>query len=101
MIARIWHGIVPQTQSEKYLELMRTVALPEYRATPGNLGAWCLHRDEADVTHFEMLTFWTDTNAIKRFAGEDYTRAKYYDFDSDYLLKKNHSSRHYEAESLG
>ena len=27
------------------------------------IGAWCLHRTEADVTHFEMLTFWDDTAA--------------------------------------
>jgi hypothetical protein len=31
-----------------------------------------------------MLTFWDDTDAIKRFAGDDFSLAKYYDFDSDY-----------------
>ena len=60
---------------------MRRIALPEYLATRGNRGAWCLHRIEADVTYFEMLTFWDDIDAIKRFAGDDYNKAKYYDFD--------------------
>jgi hypothetical protein len=32
----------------------------------------CLQRREGDVTHFEMLTFWEDSDAIKRFAGDDY-----------------------------
>ena len=33
------------------------------------------------MTHFLNLTFWDDFDAIKRFAGEDYSRARYYDFD--------------------
>jgi hypothetical protein len=65
MIARIWHGMVPVSKGDEYLDLMRRIALPEYLATRGNRGAWCLYRTEADVTHFEMLTFWDDTDAIK------------------------------------
>jgi hypothetical protein len=86
MIARIWHGMVPVSKADEYLDLMRRIALPEYLATRGNRGAWCLYRTKAYVTHFEMLTFWDDTDAIKRFAGDDYSLAKYYDFDSDYLV---------------
>jgi hypothetical protein len=99
MIARIWHGMVPISKADEYLGLMRRIALPEYLATPGNRGAWCLHRTEIDATHFEMLTFWDDTDAIKRFAGEDYSMAKYYDFDSDYLIEKEAGVRHYEVSS--
>lgn len=97
MIARIWHGMVTNSKSADYLELMRKVALPEYKATQGNRGAWCLHRVEGDVTHFEMLTFWDDVPAIKRFAGDDYSLAKYYDFDSTYLVEKEERVRHYEV----
>ena len=60
MIARIWHGMVPTTKSEDYLQRMRKVALPDYKSTPGNRGAWCLHRVEGDVAHFDMLTYWDD-----------------------------------------
>ena len=97
MIARIWHGMVPASKSEAYLELMRTVALPEYFATQGNRGAWCLHRAEGDVTHFEMLTFWDDVDAIKRFAGDDYAQAKYYPFDSDFLIEMEPHVLHFEV----
>jgi heme-degrading monooxygenase HmoA len=99
MIARIWHGMVPISKADEYLGLMRRIALPEYLATPGNRGAWCLHRTEVGVAHFEMLTFWDDTDAIKRFAGEDFAVAKYYDFDSDYLIEKEARVRHYEVFS--
>jgi hypothetical protein len=89
--------MVPASKGDEYLDLMRRIALPEYLATPGNCGAWCLHRREGDVAHFEMLTFWDDTDAIKRFAGDDYDRAKYYDFDSDYLIEMEARVRHYEV----
>jgi hypothetical protein len=97
MIARIWHGMVPVSKGDDYLELMQRIALPEYLATLGNRGAWCLRRTEADVTHFEMLTFWEDTDAIKRFAGNNYNTAKYYDFDPEYLIEMEVHVRHFEV----
>ena len=78
MIARIWHGRVPLEKSEEYLEKMRSVALPDYERTPGNRGAYCLHRVDGTLAYFQMLTFWDDIDAIKRFAGEDYHQARYY-----------------------
>jgi hypothetical protein len=86
MIARLWHGVVPISKSDEYLSLMRRIALPEYLATQGNRGAWCLHRAEGDAKHFRMLTFWDDIEAVERFAGNDLSVAKYYGFDSEYLI---------------
>ena len=74
---------------------MAEVALPDYRSTEGNRGAWCLHRRDGDVVHVEMLTFWEDEAAIRRFAGDDVARAKYYDFDADYLLELEPGVAHY------
>lgn len=97
MIARLWHGRVPREKSEEYLEKMRRVALPDYERTPGNRGAYCLHRIDGNLTHFEMLTFWDDVDAIKRFAGEDYQKARYYDFDEDFLIEKAPFVLHFEV----
>ena len=99
MIARLWHGAVPIAKSIEYLGLMQTVALPEYRATHGNRGAWCLHRTEIGLVHFQMLTFWEDVDAIKRFAGDDYTKAKYYEFDPEYLIELEPHVQHYEVHA--
>ena len=99
MIARIWHGAVPVSKTDQYRDLIHRIALPEYGAARGNRGAWCLYRTEAEVTHFEMLTFWDDTDAIKCVAGDDYGLAKYYDFDSDYLIEMEPHVRHYEVSS--
>jgi len=96
MIARIWHGAVPAEKSDAYLEKMRTVALPGYRGVQGNQGAWVMHRVEDDVAHFDMLTFWDDYDAIKRFAGEDYRVSYYFDFDDDFLIEKEPHVRHWK-----
>ena len=50
MIARHWHGRVPTTLAADYFKLMREIALPDYRATAGNLSALCLHRPEGDTS---------------------------------------------------
>jgi hypothetical protein len=76
---------------------MRRIALPEYLATRGNRGAWSLRRTEADVTHFEMLMFWEDMDAITRFAGDNYNTAKYYDFDPDDLIEMEVHVRHFKV----
>ncbi|NBE94939.1 antibiotic biosynthesis monooxygenase [Nonomuraea sp. KC401] len=97
MIARSWHGRTPAGKSGAYLELMREVALPDYRSTPGNRGAYVLHRLDGEVAHFEMLTFWESEEAIKAFAGDDVTVAKYYDFDDDFLLEKEPRAVHHDV----
>jgi heme-degrading monooxygenase HmoA len=97
MIARRWHGRVPADKAKDYLEKMRTVGLVDYRSTSGNLGAWCLHRREGDVVHVEMFTLWEDVEAIRRFAGDDLLKAKYYDFDPDFLLELEPEVTHFEV----
>jgi hypothetical protein len=39
----------PAAKSNEYLNLMRTVATPDYRSTPGNRGAYALRRMEGVV----------------------------------------------------
>jgi heme-degrading monooxygenase HmoA len=51
-------GATPATKSDEYLNLTRTVAIPDYRSTPGNRGAYALRRIEGDTAHFLMVTFW-------------------------------------------
>jgi heme-degrading monooxygenase HmoA len=97
MITRIWHGRTSAAKSEEYLHLMRTVAIPDYRAIPGNAGAYALRRIEGEVAHFLMVTFWESEDAIRAFAGNAITAAKYYDFDKSFLLEIEPASTHYET----
>jgi hypothetical protein len=44
MIARIGHGATPAAESNEYLNLTGTAAIPDYRSTPGNQGDCALRR---------------------------------------------------------
>ncbi|HEY4070514.1 MAG TPA: hypothetical protein VGM04_03040 [Sphingomicrobium sp.] len=97
MIARRWHGRVPAAKADEYLKLTKDVGLADYRRTPGNISAWCFHRSDGDVVHVETLSFWDDMEAIRRFAGEELTKAKYYDFDPDFLLELEPEVVHFKV----
>jgi len=46
-----------------------------------------------------MLSFWDDNAAIQRFAGQDYTRARYYDFDPSFLIEMEPHVHHYNLDT--
>jgi hypothetical protein len=97
MITRIWHGATPAPKSDEYMKLMRTVAIPDYRAIPGNKGALALMRIEGETAHFLMVSFWESEEAIRAFAGDNILTAKYRDYDKDFLLELEPSCTHYET----
>lgn len=95
MIARIWHGKVPTEKTEAYVEYVRRTGLEGYSKTSGNRGAFILHRREGKVTHFLTLSFWDSIESIKKFAGEEYEKAKYYPEDASFLLELEPNVVHY------
>ena len=95
MIARMWHGRVPLAKAAAYEAYLEATGLADYRATPGNRGAWLLRRDEGSVVHFTTLSFWDTLAAIRAFAGADYERARYYPADDDYLLEREPHVLHF------
>lgn len=97
MIARVWTGSVAAAHADEYFELMRSVALPDYRRVPGNAGAWCLRRRKGEVVEIVMLTFWRDMAAVRGFAGDTPERAKYYDFDRRFLQEMREYVDHFEV----
>ncbi len=97
MIVRMWHGKVPTSKAEAYREFVNKRAIPDYQSADGNLSVHILERAEGEITHFITLTFWTDLDSIKAFAGEDVEAAKYYPEDKDFLLEFEPNVVHYEV----
>ncbi|HYD51109.1 MAG TPA: hypothetical protein VEA99_00730 [Gemmatimonadaceae bacterium] len=95
MIARMWHGRVPLVRATEYEAYLAVTGLADYRATPGNRGAWLLRQDEGEVVHFTTLTFWESVEAIIAFAGPEYERARYYPEDDAFLLEREPQVRHF------
>lgn len=97
MIARIWRGRTRAEQSDAYLAFLERTGFAEYRATDGNQGLLCLRREVDGVAEFTLLTLWESMDAIRRFAGDEPERAKYYADDPDYLLEMTPFVEHYEV----
>ncbi|MDN5202419.1 EamA family transporter [Fulvivirgaceae bacterium BMA10] len=87
MIARTWHGKVPKEKGDEYFAYLQKTGLSDYANIKGNLGIKVLRRDEKQETHFMLITYWESIEAIKNFAGDDYTRARYYKEDENFLLE--------------
>ena len=99
MIARIWHGKTNIEKYEAYTDFLTSVAIPDYRKTPGFKGLSFLRRKLDEEGHFELITYWEDLEAIKNFAGQDYAKAKYYPEDNDFLLEFEPEVRHFDVFS--
>ncbi len=99
MIARIWHGVTPAGRADEYVDYLNRTGLPDYRATEGNRGVYLLRRIEGDQAHFLTLTFWDSEAAIRKFAGEEIEKARYYPEDAGFLLELEPTVRHYEVLS--
>lgn len=97
MIARLWHGAVPEARADAYYAYLLRTGLLDYQRTPGNRGVSVLRRVQDGVAHFQLLTFWDSYAAIEAFAGPDYERARYYPEDAGFLLELELNVIHYEV----
>jgi heme-degrading monooxygenase HmoA len=96
VIARTWRGAVRSEDADDYVAYLRETGLLEYRATPGNRGAWILRRDLGETTEFVTLSFWDSLEAVEGFAGPDPERAVFYPEDNRFLVERDLDVSHYE-----
>lgn len=96
MIARIWRGRTISSQADEYLEYMKKTGLKDIRSTSGNQGVYILRRIKDGEAEFLFLSLWESLAAIKRFAGDDHEKARYYPSDKDFLLEMEPAVSHYE-----
>lgn len=94
-ILRIWHGRTLRSRADEYARFLLARAVPDYRSVPGNLEVRIARRDDGEVTHFLAITRWTSEAAIRAFAGDSPTVAKYYPEDRDFLLEFESQAIHY------
>jgi heme-degrading monooxygenase HmoA len=98
VVARIWRGAVRTDDAEEYVTYIRDTGLADYRSTPGNLGAWILHRSSGDKTEIFTFSLWENMDAVKAFAGEDPSRAVYYPEDDRFLVDRGPTVDHFEVD---
>ncbi len=101
MIARIWHGRTNIPQADSYVDFLKQTGIPDYLGTDGNRGVLLLRRLVEDEAHFLLISYWDSEQAIRRFAGSDIEKARYYPDDKDYLLEFEPTVSHYEVIETG
>jgi heme-degrading monooxygenase HmoA len=97
VIARIWRGRVRARDVEAYKEYIAATGLADYRATPGNRGAYMLTHVDGEIGHVVTLSFWDTEASIRAFAGDDVTRARYYPEDERFLLDFPERVEHFDV----
>jgi heme-degrading monooxygenase HmoA len=88
-IARIWHGSTPSNMTEEYISLAKSNCVANCEATPGNLGVTFFHETEGEMTHHTFISYWQDLDAVKRFAGEDYQKPRFFAGEERFLVKSD------------
>lgn len=97
MIARTWRGFTKAEDADAYVEYLEKTGFREYRATPGNLGVLGLRRLAGGRAEFLLLTLWESEAAVRRFAGDDPSRAVFYPEDERFLVAKDEHVDHFEV----
>ena len=97
MIARSWDGVTPAAQADEYADYVRRTGVTDLAATDGNLGVYLLRRREGDRARFRVLSLWDSMEGVRRFAGDDAERARYYPEDARFLLALEPNVEHFEV----
>lgn len=87
MILRLWSAEMRTSEVDAYVRYFEITGAKDYGATTGNLGYQLLFEDiDAERTRVMTLSWWASEADIRRFAGDDFSRARYYPEDGRYLL---------------
>ncbi|MCJ8157348.1 hypothetical protein [Sphingomonas sp. LaA6.9] len=98
IILRRWTGRIRTADRDAYVHYIEGTGGADYRNTHGNLGFQMLMRDLGDGTsEVTTLSWWISLEAIRGFAGEDISRARYYPEDDRFLLERPEHVEHHEV----
>lgn len=97
MVVRTWRGWTRAEDAERYAEYVAATGLKEYKATPGNRGAWILRRTEGDRCEIITVSVWDSLDDVRGFAGDDVERAVFYPEDDEFLVERELTVRHWEV----
>lgn len=97
MIARHWRGWTSVQNAGAYERLLKEKVLPGLRGVEGYCGGYVLRSDSNDEAEFVVINFFESLDAVKRFAGPDYTVAVFEPEARQLLSKAEPAARHYDV----
>lgn len=97
MIARHWRGWTKAQSADDYETLLRTRVLPELTTIAGYRGGYILRSDTADEVEFVVINFFESIEAVRRFAGPNYSTAVFEPEARLLLSRVEPFAHHYEV----
>ena len=97
MIARTWRGSTRAEDAESYLDYLSRTGLAAFQATPGNRGAIVFRRIADGRAEFFLVSLWESLEAVRRFAGEEESRAVFFPDDDRYLVGRDLHVDHFDV----
>ncbi|KJS80077.1 MAG: antibiotic biosynthesis monooxygenase [Peptococcaceae bacterium BICA1-8] len=99
MIARVWKGWTSTENADSYENLLREVVLPSLKTIDGYCGGYVLREACKDgEVEFLVLNLFNSIEAVKAFAGSDYTVPVFEPEARILLSKVEPIARHYEVK---
>ena len=96
MIARHWRGWTKVENADGYESFLKAKVLPGLRDVEGYKGGYVLRKDDLVETEFVVVNFFDSLEAVKRFAGPDYTVAVFEPEARRLLSKGEPTAMHYD-----
>lgn len=99
MIARHWRGWTEVPNADAYEALLKNNVLPNLKNVEGYRGGYVLRSDEPHEVEFVVVNLFDSLEAVKRFAGPDYTIAVFEPEARELLSRAEPVAAHYDVRA--
>jgi heme-degrading monooxygenase HmoA len=97
MIARHWRGWTLLQDANTYEQLLKKTVLPGLKTIEGYRGGYVFRKDGTEEVEFVVVNLFTSLEAVRRFAGENYSVAVIEPEAKRLLSKAEPQATHYEV----
>lgn len=99
MIARHWRGWTGPQNADLYENLLTQKVLPGLKTVEGYCGGYVLREDGRQESEFVVINFFDSLDAVKRFAGPQYSVPVFEPEARKLLSRIETVARHYEVRA--
>jgi len=99
MIARYWRGWTEIENADAYERLLKEKVLPGLKDVDGYRGGYVLRHDGPREAEFVVLNLFDSLDAVKRFAGNEYSTAVFEPEAKKLLCRIEPVATHYEVRT--
>ncbi|HTH99159.1 MAG TPA: antibiotic biosynthesis monooxygenase [Stellaceae bacterium] len=98
MVARLWHGRTPAAKADEYREYLYEAGVKKIAAIPGNRGVQMMMSKTDQQGEFMVISYWDSIEAIKGYAGPNYTQVHDLPRDKEFLIDHEPLVRHFDLD---